>query len=407
MSAGTLRVLVVSAQFPYPATSGFARRVLGLTRQLAARHDVTLLSVAPPGHDEHVARLRQEFDVRVVEQGARSVRAKRSRQLRSLASLEPYHAATLRSPALQSALDQLHAERRFDVVQLESSLLCSLTVPEGPALVLDEHNVEYEVFQRVQDIERSPSRRLFNQLEHLRTRRFEQQAWRRAAACAVTSDRELVILAEHAPETPAAVVPNAADLDFFRPTGVEPEPATVVFNGVLDYRPNLDAAHQLVEEIWPLVVARCPQAQLTIVGRGPESDLAPLRRPNVTVPGPVPDIRTELGRAAVVVVPVRMGGGTRLKVLEALAMGKALVSTTLGCEGVNVTNGEHLLIADAPEAFAGAVVDLFADGAARARLGAAGRARMEAEYSWDIAGARLEELYRRVVRAGAVPGPVE
>jgi polysaccharide biosynthesis protein PslH len=171
----------------------------------------------------------------------------------------------------------------------------------------------------------------------------------------------------------------------------------MVFNGTLGYRPNLDAALHLVDDIWPLVRERHPDARLTIVGRGSEADCRRLRRPGVIVTGEVPDVRPYLRDAAVVVVPVRMGGGTRLKVVEGLAMGKAMVSTTVGCEGVGVRDRDHLLIADGAEDFAAAVLRLFADTPLADRLGAAGRGLIESEYSWELAGERMEALYEQVI----------
>jgi glycosyltransferase involved in cell wall biosynthesis len=192
-------------------------------------------------------------------------------------------------------------------------------------------------------------------------------------------------------------VPNGVDLDFFSPRDLTPERQTVVFNGVLDYRPNLDAAHHLVDEIWPLLAERFPDAKLSIVGRGEPADLRRLSRAGVAVTGEVPDLRPYLASAAVVVVPIRMGGGTRLKVVEGLAMAKAMVSTSIGCEGVDVRDGQQLLVADTPEAFAAAVGRLFEDPRLAHALGAAGRARMEQQYSWELAGRRMEELYERVL----------
>jgi glycosyltransferase involved in cell wall biosynthesis len=169
---------------------------------------------------------------------------------------------------------------------------------------------------------------------------------------------------------------------------------------VLDYRPNMDAAEFLVDAIWPLILERCPTARLTIVGRGAPASLRALERPGVTITGEVADVRPYLRDAAVVAVPIRMGGGTRLKVVEGLAMGKPMVSTSLGCEGVRVDDGEHLVIADEPQAFADAVVALFDDPAYGRALGSAGRQRMAQEYSWDSAGERQEALYRRVFARG-------
>lgn len=372
-------------------------RVYQLSRQLASRHDVTLLSYVEPGREHDLERLREHLPAEVVEREAGSRATKRAVQLVSAPSPRPFACRVIYAGEMQQAIDDLCSSHRFDAIQLESSVLCAFRFPSGPRLILDEHNVEYEVFERMHESERSLPRRSFNRLEYVRFRRFEQRWWRHIDGCAVTSEREERIVRAHAPATPTAVVPNGVDLDYFRPPAVEAETKTAVFNGVLDYRPNLDAAHYLTDEIWPRVRARFPGALLSIVGRGEPEEIRRLCRPGVYVTGEVPDVRPHLAKAAVVVVPIRMGGGTRLKVVEGLAMGKAMVSTSLGCEGVNVGDGEHLLVADTAEAFANAVVRLFEDRTLRGALGSAGRARMEEEYSWDLAGARLEELYRRVL----------
>jgi polysaccharide biosynthesis protein PslH len=192
------------------------------------------------------------------------------------------------------------------------------------------------------------------------------------------------------------VVPNGVDLDYFRPSTAPVDPHTLVFNATLRYRPNVDAAHHLVEEIWPMVVAQRPDARLYIVGQASDAQARRLGRAGVVVTGEVPDVRPYLERAAVVAVPVRIGGGTRLKVVEALAMGKAIVSTRLGCEGLAVRDTEHLLIADDAHTFADRIVELFDDPAAGQALGSAGRQLAEAKYSWTQATGTLEELYRCV-----------
>jgi glycosyltransferase involved in cell wall biosynthesis len=205
------------------------------------------------------------------------------------------------------------------------------------------------------------------------------------------------MVAAHAPHTLTAVVPNGVDLDYFLPSAEPAQSRTLVFNGILDYRPNLDAALHLVDEIWPLVLRRHPDARLSIVGRGNAADIKRLRRPSVEVTGMVPDIRPYMTRAAVAAVPIRMGGGTRLKVVEGLAMGKPMVSTTLGCEGIDVHHREQLLIGDDAESFAACIIELFDSPSLAATLGAAGRERMERDYSWDLGAERLGGLYHSIV----------
>jgi glycosyltransferase involved in cell wall biosynthesis len=397
-----LRVLLVSGQFPFPPTWGFATRVHQLARQVASRHDLTLLSYGEPDDDWAVDRSARQFDVRIVPWRPPSTAAKRTAQVSSALSRRPYQSRFTYSQQMQRAIGELCATGQFDVVQVETSMLCTFDFPSHLPLIIDEHNIEYEVLQRVHQAERSVLRRSFSDLEYRRFRRFEQTWWRRAAACVLTSSREEAIVHWEAPLTPTEVVPNGVDLDYFSPRHPSTEPDTVLFNGALNYRPNLDAAYHLVDEIWPRVLEACPGATLTIVGRGAEAELRRLRRPQVLVTGEVPDVRPYLEKAAVVAVPIRMGGGTRLKVLEALAMAKPVVSTKLGCEGVNVRHGRHLCIEDDPAPFAAAITALFADRTAATALGRAGRVLMEQEYSWDLAGRRLDRLYRRVLSSRAV-----
>ncbi len=394
-----LRVLVVSPFAPLPSWGG-GSRVFNLARCLAKRNNVTLLTYARKEElereSEHFRALCSTCQVHVVPQRPQDGLAGRASQLVSLVSPTPHVLRSLHTPAMQAALDGLCQRVPFDVVLVEFSHMCSYRTPSSAALVLDEHNIEYEVLQRTQNTETSFLRRVYNGQEHLKVRWSEQRLWRQVDACAVTSDREELIVRQHAPHTRTAVVPNGVDIAFFAPQNTEPEPQSIVFTGLLKYRPNLDGARYLVEEILPEVERVLPGIHVTIVGQGSEADLASLRRPNVLVTGWVPDVRPYIARAAVVVTPLRIGSGTRLKVLEALAMAKPTVSTAVGCEGINVRDRAHLLVADDPVAFAQSIVELLSDPVAASAMGERGRSLILDQYSWEGAALRLEALFARV-----------
>jgi sugar transferase (PEP-CTERM/EpsH1 system associated) len=397
-SSRRLRVLVVSPYFPFPPTSGITMRTYQLTRQIAERHDLTLVSYATADDEAGVRELSRSLPVRAVRQGEDNRVARRIGQLRSLASREPFASREMRSQQMQRAIDELCAATEFDLIHVESSRMCNFRFPDGVPVVVAEHNIEYELFRRLARGEQSHLRRAFNALEYLRVRRYEERCWREARGCAVTAPREEPAVQAAAPATATAVVANGVDLDYFAPWTGECQPYSVVFNATLDYRPNVDAVNHLVDDVWPLVLADCPSARLVLVGSAPPREIERLQRPSIDVVGRVPDIRPYLGRAQVVAVPIRMGGGTRLKVVEALSMAKAMVSTSLGCEGLAVEDREHLLIADDAEAFAARILELFQNPALGRRLGVAGRALAEENYSWQRCGEHLDRLYRRVLR---------
>ncbi|MFL6127518.1 MAG: glycosyltransferase family 4 protein [Mycobacteriales bacterium] len=399
-----LAVLVVAPDLPYPPSWGFGMRVYQLVRALAADHSVTLLCHARPDL-VHFAEPLRAFctEVRVVERAPEPGLARRVRQARSLLSATPYHASGMRTRQLQAALDDCLRATDFGVVQIESSPLAGLRYRTGAALVLDEHNVESELLQRMHEAERHPGRRLFNLVEAVKYRRLEHRVWSRASGCVTTSEREREHVRQRVPAARTAVVPNGVDPDHFRPGEAPVRPDTLVFTGVLSYRPNYDAARYFIDEILPRVRTSRPGVELTVVGYGEPKDLAALAAPGVTVTGWVDDVRPHLAEAAAVVVPIRMGSGTRLKVVEALSMRKPMVSTSVGCEGIDVEPGRHLLVADDPDRFAAAVCTVLADPALGERLGRAGRQLVVDNYSWQRSGRLLAELYRELVPAGG-PG---
>lgn len=395
-----LRVLVVSPSFPYPPTWGFAKRVFHLADQLALHHRVTFVSYLAPDDDP---RAVQEFAGRIheyvgVPRPTRSVRAKRVRQALSLLSRAPFHAAALKDADLQRAIDALLAREEFDLIQVESSQLGWLRLPPGVPVVVDEHNIESELLGRMGESESSLARRAYNRREYRRYRRFEQRVWSSAAACATTSQRDAEAISAVLPDRAVKVVPNGVDVEEFNRSGVPIKPSSLVFTGLLDYRPNEDGIRWFLKDVFPRVRAARPEAHITVVGRGPDELLDALRGPGVTVTGWVPEVRSYMETAAVVVVPLRMGGGTRLKVVEAMSMSKGIVSTSLGAEGLEVVSGTHLLLADDPLAFADAVVALLDDPERAAALGTCARGLAVQRYSWATAAASLEELLHRVSR---------
>jgi len=388
------RILIVCPEPPAPPTWGFALRVYNLARELSRHHDVSLLTYDTGDPTRDWAHLAELFTVHSVPAPAR---AKRQAQLRSLGSRTSFHCGRLLSQPMQQAITDLVAREHFDVIQVESSQMAGFAFPAGPVLVLDEHNIEHDLLGRDAGTERSLPRRLYKRIEQRKVRREEIGFWGRVSGCAVTSLDDERRLHDGDPSTRTCVVANGVDLVHFTPAPAATEPAGLVFVGSINYRPNTDAVLHCAEAILPLVRERVSTATLTVVGQGAPHSVRRLESPAVRIAGEVADVRPYLAAAAVVVVPLRSGGGTRIKVLEALAMGKAVVTTSLGCEGIEVEDGRHVLIADDPETFAACVVRLLGDEELSLRLGMAGRRLVESRYGWESVTRRLEAFHEQLI----------
>jgi sugar transferase (PEP-CTERM/EpsH1 system associated) len=401
-----LRILILTPSVPYPPNWGFGIRVYQFIRYLAQAHEVTVLTYASPQEADKVETLaRTGATVHALPPPFAISAGKRRAQALSLLAAKSYQTSSLTTRPMQEMLDRLLSERPYDIVQVESSQLSGFTFQKGPILVLDEHNLEYELLYRMYQTEMSPLRRVYNLLEYLKFRREEQASWHKADACILTSEREQAILTRHLPGKTAVVAPNGVDIDYFQPNAAEEVPDSLVFTGLISYRPNTDAVLYFAREILPLILRQRPGAKFIIVGMGATEEVRALAGPHVVVTGQVPDVRPYVHQASAFVVPLRMGSGTRLKVLEGLAMGKPMVSTTLGCEGISVQDSRHLLMADDPQSFASAVVRLLEDRDLASRLGQAGRSLVERAYSWPSVVEILEHLYRQML--DRMPAPTK
>jgi glycosyltransferase involved in cell wall biosynthesis len=417
-----MRILILTPQLPYPPRQGTTIRNYNLIAQLAARHQIHLLTfIDGDGQMAEAAPLRHHCaNVRAVIAPKRSLAA-RFRDL--LLTPHPDMALRLRSTAFQRALSELLSAQPFDVIQIEGIELaqyllwlrgqCPPGLPALPSplpsgastqLVFDEHNAEYVLQQRAFETDlRRPARWIaaaYSLVQWRRLRRYEARACRAADRVVAVSQADREALRALIPDLDAAVVPNGVDVAHY--AGYQPRPAipppragrALVFVGKMDFRPNVDAMLWCADEILPLVRQEVPEATLYVVGMKPHPRLRRLAdRPGIVITGGVPDVRDYIAPAAVVAVPLRMGGGTRLKVLEAMAMGKAIVSTTVGAEGLGATPGRELFLADAPADFARAVVGLLKDPSRGDELGRAARAFVAARFDWGSLVPRLEKVY--------------
>lgn len=403
-----MKILLLTPQLPYPPHQGTSLRNYHIIRGLAERHEVHLLSFRERGRsgDQETPEPLQALCT-----GVTTVPAPRRTMVQRLwrmsSRTRPDMAHRLESAAFDRSLQALLENGGFDVVQVEGIELARyMPVVRRHCveckLVFDDHNAEaalqYSAF--LTDV-RQPRRwpaAAYSLLQTVRLRHFERWACLAADAVTVVSEADRRALLRLTADVEPAVIPNCIDVEAYqrRPAGPVPH-YDVVFTGKMDYRPNVDAATWFGREIWPSIRQARPEATWAIVGQKPHSRLDWLRRePGVTVTGWVNEIQPYLAGAGVYAMPLRMGSGTRLKMIEAMAAEKAIVSTPLGAEGYDVSHGDQLLLAETAAEFAGAVLHLLGDSAERERLGAAA-AQFAAGYDWREVIPRFEEVYERLM----------
>lgn len=413
MSLRRLNILCVSQMPASPPRFGAQARMHGLMTQLARNHDLTAVTLVDDQFDTEECRLAMQAYCREVvlvpNPHPSDGLSKRLMQLQSLASGQSFERLRLRVPALQQALDRVLHAMSFDVVNLEFTFLGNYHLrqaPSGqrlPALIVDSHNIDYALarqYARAGGL----TRRLYAGVNWRKLRREELQTYRDADGVYLCSTADQQRLLEQVPGAHTLVIPNAADVEYYQPRGTDPQPDghTVVFFGHLSYFPNVDGVTYFVQEIWPRIAAVHPTARLRIIGGQAPPSLQELARPGIELAGFVPDLRPHLAEATAVVVPLRLGGGTRLKIVEAMAMGKAIVSTTLGAEGIEAVPGRDLLVEDEPAAFAEAVNRLLAEPSLAARIGQSARQLAVQQYAWRGAARALESFYREILDGSSI-----
>ena len=393
-----MRVLLLLPYSPIPPTFGGALRNYHLLKHLVRRHDVTVLTYGTPEVASSLAAaLPLPRDrIRVVPMQW----TRRHRRLAQLYALSTghsfFHLLVRRSRRMQEALDELLSEHDFDLVQTEFTPMGSFNLRTDAVKVLDAHNVEYENHLRMSKHAASSVTALFYRREARLLIREEREACRRQDAVFVTSAEDQRLFDALAPAVPKFIIPNGVDTDYFAPAPPASEPASLVFTGMMAYVPNHDGMRYFLDEIFPLVRREVPAAKVYIVGSRPPAALLRRASDGVVVTGYVEDVRPFVARASAYVVPLRMGSGTRLKILEALAMKRPVVTTSIGCEGLAVSHGESALVADEPLAFARQVIDLLRDDELRKKLTRAGYDLVREQYDWSVVHRRVEEAYEEI-----------
>jgi sugar transferase (PEP-CTERM/EpsH1 system associated) len=405
-----MKLLWLNAGLLLPLDKGGKLRTWHLMRHLARRHEISYLSFRNVSDSPDDIRGMREVAAHVLTVPRSEARKGTARFYleagRYLADRRPYAVAKYRSLEYRHALERLLKEQTFDAIVCDF-LVPIVNLPDAlpcPA-ILFTHNVEAEIWRRHAETAHNPIARFFLGQQWRRMLRFERAALGRFDLVLAVSDADGQTFERLYPGTlnvPVHVVQTGVDTTFFAPRpATQAKRAHLVFTGSMDWLPNVDGMQYFVQQILPRIREAEPGATLSIIGRSPTPAVKRLALDaGIEVTGRVDDVRPHIAEGSVYIVPLRIGGGTRLKIFEAMAMGKAVVSTTIGAEGLPVTPGEHVLVADDPAQFAQAVIGLIRDDERRHRLEAQARRLVVDRYDWAAVSRDFEDALNRVCRDG-------
>lgn len=396
-----LKIAFVSPVFLFPADAGGKIRTGNILRGLkeSGQFDITLLSPATPQQQREWQGELDRLCERFIGWAPSAPRPRWKRAPDLLATL-PINVVNDRTPAAMAAVEKTLAAEPFDVVVFDfvhAAVLC----PDDlrGATVCFTHNVEAEIFERHAKTAASAPLRWLWASQAAKMRRFEREALARFTRVVAVSERDAKMFEKNDGLKTARAIPTGVDLDFFSWQAPADGRPTVVFTGSMDWEANVDGIRFYIDEVWPLVRARVPNAQLRVVGKNPPPSLVQRNLPGISFTGFVDDVRDHARDAQAFVIPLRVGGGTRIKAFEAMAMGLPVVSTSIGIEGLDVDDGTHFLRADGAQALADATLKLIADGDLRLKLSRAARTLVEDRFGHRVAADVFGRILVEAVQA--------
>jgi glycosyltransferase involved in cell wall biosynthesis len=398
-------VLIITGALPYPLVTGAKIRTFNLMKALASQFDIELLTVVSTA--EAVTYLEEFSKVgivthHIIRPEAESRFIKICDAFLSLVLRDPYLIRHYNYRAYRKRLDSLLAERHYDVIHCDSiSMTGSLRGLDKQRLVLTEHNLEQNIWAGYTEHASGFLKKLFYRNQYSKVKKLEESLDDIYGQVVTVSENDKKLLSQSFPEESITVVENGVDPAAYVNDSTAEKRSGVIFTGSLDWHPNIDGLQWFADEIYPALIAALPPCQTTIVGRKPARALitAMQNKNGVKVYPDVPEIQPYLHTARVMMVPLRIGGGSRLKILEAMAAGLPVVSTSKGAEGLAVTDGENIIIEDNPLRFAEVLVKVLQDDELYLKLSRQGRALIENRYSWEQVARPLADLWRKVAHA--------
>lgn len=400
-----MRILIITDYIPYPPVSGNLVRVYNLARRIARHHEVSMVGFLQPDDEEGagIAAMRQFCsEVDAVHLPRRSRPRRLAGKLRHLLSGQPFDFEFLHSAVLAARVNRLAHANDYDIVQIEPARMAqyaeALPSRTRARRLIVFHNVGAQQYSRIARIELTRLGRWRAWLLGQTLRRWEPGCARRFERCITVSEHDRRYLMATNGHWEVDVVPNGVDTQLYQSLGQDGMRPAVLFVGNMEYAPCADGALWFFQAVYPHIRRAGTELEMWIVGSSPPPAVAALEGNGVNVTGRVDDVVPYYRRCAISVVPLRAGGGTRLKILEAMALGRPVVSTTIGCEGLDVVDGEHLLIADDPAEFAQRTLQLIQDQQLWQRIVHNARRLVEHHYDWDVIARRLLRVYAEVAQ---------
>jgi polysaccharide biosynthesis protein PslH len=395
-------LLMLTPYLPYPPVSGGRMRTYNLLKHLREDYDISLVCFGRPEELAFdITPLGELCDYTVIERASSPGTLQAA--LLSISTPRPITMRLYSSENMTSAIRRIVKERPAVVAHVESFYMLQNLPPELVIpVLLSEPAIEYIAWARHARVAQPWYTRPGIALEAFKMRLWEPGIWGQAEMVGAMSAIDAKLIGRAAPKAEVTLTPNGVDVDFFQPNPlVERDSCTAVYMGDYKYFPNSDAVLYFAEEILPLVRAKRPDFRLVVLGKDPSPEIQALQSEPVIVTGLVDDTRPYLQNSAVFICPLRSGSGTRFKLMEALACGCPVVSTTLGCEGLGAVDGEHMLIRDEPQAFADAVVELLENPTLGRKIGQQGRNWVAQNHAWSHSAALVRNAYAKMMRQGA------
>lgn len=398
-----MRILIITDSLPFPLVSGNRIRLYNLIRRIAEKHQVSIATLVESSYEQKFLPYLEELCVNVI-----AVNVKRQHPLLHIPGLISYALNGIPlelkfkySKELENKIQLLVSSQEFDIVQIEPShmALYLRSIPNYTKYysVLMFYDIAFAQFRRIFRVERRTIPKIRALLHTLMMRRWEPRFAENFDRCITVSNVDKRLLHDANPHLQIDVVPNGVDTHLYKPLPKEELSPSLLFVGRMNYPPCADAAMFFCQKVLPLIQKRIKNVEVWLVGREPEAEVLRLKSDKVHITGRVDNLIPFYEQSSVCIVPLRSGGGTRLKILEAMALGRPVVSTSIGCEGLEMNDGEHLMIADEPEEFAQKIYRLLTERPLWENIRARARDLVVERYDWDLLAAHLTQIYNSMI----------